>query len=164
MSPDSGRTWGLFGTCSTPPHVASKTVSLKSLLLIPFYLGLLPVAEQVPLLEAYCVMHLKGVIRLMARAITSPSDIKGKISCLLPMIPSLEKRRANLAGVWRNRQDGEATGMQERKEVQREFYLFRSLLALQWPMSPSSPWFCLESVDHFSFFAIKITEFGRGNW
>ena len=100
MSPDTGRTWGfLFGTCSTPPHVASKTVSLKSLLLIPFYLGLLPAAEEVPLLEAYFVMHLKGVIRPMAWASISPSDIKGKISCLVPMISSLEQRRANLAGV-----------------------------------------------------------------
>lgn len=117
MSPDSGRTWGfLFGTCSTPPHVASKTVSLKSLLLIPFYLGLLPVAEQVPLLEAYCVMHLKGVIRLMARAITSPSDIKGKISCLLPMIPSLEKEEGKPGWSLKEQAGWEATRMQERKK------------------------------------------------
>lgn len=117
MSPDTGRTWGfLFGTCSTPPHVASKTVSLKSLLLIPFYLGLLPVAEQVPLLEAYCVIHLKGVIRLMAWASTSSSDIKGKISCLVPMTPSLEKEEGKPGWSLKEQAGWEATGMQERKK------------------------------------------------
>ena len=35
----------------------------------------------------------------LAWASISPSDIKGKISCLVPMISSLEQRRANLAGV-----------------------------------------------------------------
>lgn len=106
-------TWG------TPPHVASITVSLKPLLLIPFYLGLLPAAEYVPLLEAYFVMHLKGVIKSMAWASTPPSDIKGKISCLVPMIPSLEREEGKPGWSLKEQAGREATGMQERKKFKQ---------------------------------------------
>lgn len=88
-------TWRTRGSCSkacgTLPHVASTTVSLKWLLLIPFYLGLHPAAGWVPLLEAYFIMHLKRALRSISCASTSHRDNKGKISCRVPVVPSLEK-------------------------------------------------------------------------
>jgi len=129
----------LFGTCSTPPHVASRTVSLKSLLLIPFYLGLLPAAEEVPLLEAYFVMHLKGVIRPMAWASISPSDIKGKISCLVPMIPSLEKEESKPGWSLKEQAGWEATGMQERKKFKQNSTLSGPCLPCTGLCPPSGP-------------------------
>ena len=129
----------MFGTCSTPPHVASRTVSLKSLLLIPFYLGLLPAAEEVPLLEAYFVMHLKGVIRPMALASISPSDIKGKISCLVPMIPSLEKEESKPGWSLKEQAGWEATGMQERKKFKQNSTLSGPCLPCTGLCPPSGP-------------------------
>lgn len=129
----------MFGTCSTPPHVASRTVSLKSLLLIPFYLGLLPAAEEVPLLEAYFVMHLKGVIRPMAWASISPSDIKGKISCLVPMIPSLEKEESKPGWSLKEQAGWEATGMQERKKFKQNSTLSGPCLPCTGLCPPSGP-------------------------
>lgn len=129
----------MFGTCSTPPHVASRTVSLKSLLLIPFYLGLLPTAEEVPLLEAYFVMHLKGVIRPMAWASISPSDIKGKISCLVPMIPSLEKEESKPGWSLKEQAGWEATGMQERKKFKQNSTLSGPCLPCTGLCPPSGP-------------------------
>ena len=129
----------MFGTCNTPPHVASRTVSLKSLLLIPFYLGLLPAAEEVPLLEAYFVMHLKGVIRPMAWASISPSDIKGKISCLVPMIPSLEKEESKPGWSLKEQAGWEATGMQERKKFKQNSTLSGPCLPCTGLCPPSGP-------------------------
>lgn len=98
-------------TCSTLPHVAGTAVSLKLPLLVPFYLRLLPEAERVPLLEAYFVIHVKGVVRSWA----SPfhSDIKGKISCLVPMIPSLEKAEGKPGWSLMEQPGWEVTGRQE---------------------------------------------------
>lgn len=105
-----------------PPHVASITVSLKSLLLIPFYLGLLPAAEYVPLLEAYFVMHLKGVIKSMAWTSTPPSDIKGKISCLVPMTPSLEKEEGKPGWSLKEQAGWEATRIRKERRSNRTLH------------------------------------------
>lgn len=129
MSPDTWKTWGfLFGNMGCPTTCCEHNCQPEVLLLIPFYLGLLPAAEYVPLLEAYFVMHLKGVIKSMAWASTLPSDIKGKISCLVSMIPSLEKEEGKPGWSLKEQAGWEATGTQERKKFKQNSTLSGSCL------------------------------------
>ena len=148
-------------TCSTLPCVAGTTVSLKLLLLIPFYLGLLPAAEWVPLLEAYFVMHVKGVVR--SSASTSHSDIKGKISCLVPMIASLEKEEGKPGWSLMEQPGWEVTGMQERKKFKQNPTLSGPCLPCIDLYLQNIPWFHPEPMDHRSFLPLKSQNLG-GKW
>lgn len=145
-------------TCSTLPHVAGTAVSLKLPLLVPFYLGLLPAAERVPLLEAYFVIHVKGVVKSWA----SPfhSDIKGKISCLVPMIPSLEKEEGKPGWSLTGQPGWEVTGRQERKKFKQNPTLAGPCLPCIDLYLQNIPWFHPETMDHRSFMPLKSQNLG----
>lgn len=129
-------------------HVASTTVSLKLLLLIPFNVGLLPAAEWVPLLEAYFVMHLKGVLRSMACASTSHWDSKGNISCMVPMAPPLEKEGDKPGWNPREQTEREVTGMQEWINFKQNPTFAIPCLPCLGLYPRNVPWF-MWSADHF---------------
>lgn len=131
-------------------HVASTTVSWKSLLLIPFNVGLLPTAEWVPLLEAYFIMHLKGVLRSIACASTSRWDSRGEISCMVPMVPSLEKEEDKSGWSLREQPECEPAGIRKEK-TSNEILLFQSRLSHLGLYPQNVPWFSLGPANHFSF-------------
>lgn len=89
--------------------------------------------------------------------------LKGKISCLVPMIPSLEKEESKPGWSLKEQAGWEATGMQERKKFKQNSTLSGPCLPCTGLCPPSGPWFHIESVHHFSFLPLKSQNLG-GNW